>query len=91
MSCCGERRAQFNSTNINYQAHNPAVSIGGQLPVSRQTLVCFEYVGKTGLTVLGPVSGKRYRFEYQGARVLVDPGDRPSLASVPNLRQIWIP
>jgi hypothetical protein len=48
----------------------------------------FEYVGRTGLTVAGPVSGRRYRFEETGARVAVDPRDRPALAAVPMLRQV---
>jgi hypothetical protein len=52
--------------------------------------VFFEYVGKTGMTVTGPVSGKRYRFERAGSRVEVDLRDRRSLAGVPQLRQ-WLP
>jgi hypothetical protein len=51
-------------------------------------VVCFEYVGGTGLTVTGGVSGQRYRFDAPGARVVVDPRDRPSMALVPVLRQV---
>jgi hypothetical protein len=59
------------------------------VPVAaRQFVVCFEYVGPTGLTAIGGVSGRRYRFDRPGARVIVDPRDRPSLAAVPNLRQV---
>ncbi len=39
------------------------------------------------MTVIGPISGIRYRFEGPGARLEVDPRDRRSLAAVPNLRQ----
>jgi hypothetical protein len=48
----------------------------------------FEYVGRTGMTIIGPVSGRRYRFDRPGARVPVDSRDRPSLAAIANLRQV---
>lgn len=47
----------------------------------------FEYVGKTGLTVVGPVTGRRYRFERPGALLAVDERDSSSMAGVPNLRR----
>ncbi|WP_437831024.1 hypothetical protein [Sorangium sp. So ce1153] len=50
--------------------------------------VVFEYTGKTGLTVIGPVSGTKYRFDRPGALVIVDARDRPGVAAVPNLKQI---
>jgi hypothetical protein len=34
------------------------------------------------------VSGRRYRFDRPGMRLEVDLKDRPSLAAVPNLRQV---
>jgi hypothetical protein len=37
----------------------------------------FEHIGKTGLTVTGAVTGRRYRFDQPGSRVTVDPRDRP--------------
>jgi len=40
------------------------------------------------MTVLGPVSGRRYRFVGHGARLAVDPRDRLSLAAVPGLREV---
>jgi len=52
-----------------------------------QSRVFFEYMGKTGMTVTGPVTGKRYRFEGSGSRVEVDLRDRRPLAAVPQLRQ----
>lgn len=50
--------------------------------------ILFEYVGKTGLTVLGPISGKRYRFNETGSRQEVDARDLPALFAVPNLRRV---
>jgi hypothetical protein len=38
--------------------------------------------------VQGPVTGKRYRFDNPGSRLLVDPQDAPSMAAVPHLRRV---
>jgi len=50
--------------------------------------VNFQYNGRTGLTVVGPVTGMQYRFGGPGATLPVDARDRHSLASVPNLRRV---
>lgn len=55
--------------------------------VRPRSSVYFEYRGKTGLSVLGPITGKRYRFSGYGDKVAVDVRDRPSLAAVPHLRE----
>jgi hypothetical protein len=66
-----------------------AASTDFATPAARQTRVFFEYVGPTALTVIGPVTGKSYRFARHGARVEVDLKDRRSVAAVPTLRQIY--
>lgn len=48
----------------------------------------FQYIGMTGLTVIGPLTGRRYRFERRGARVMVDGRDAYGLATVPTLRRV---
>jgi len=58
------------------------------LPPARQSSVCFEYTGRTAMTVIGGVTGMRYRFDYPGARLFVDLRDRLSLAAVPNIKRI---
>ncbi len=73
MNCCGQSR----SFMVNAQAA-PAVAAG----------VIFEYVGRTGLTIIGPGSRTSYRFEGPGARVVVDSRDRASLGTIPVLRQV---
>lgn len=50
----------------------------------------FEYTGKSGLTVIGPVTGQRYRFNYPGDRQLIDYRDASAMAGVPNLKKIKI-
>lgn len=52
-----------------------------------QRIVYFEYVGRTGLTVQGPITGKRYRFAGPGTRAAIDGRDAPSLSGVPNLKR----
>lgn len=84
MSCCGKHRAAGGSP-----ARIPTTTNGNSTrPPVRQTSVFFEYVGRTGVTVVGPVSGRRYRFDAPGSRQPVDPADKPSLAAVPALRQV---
>ncbi len=53
-----------------------------------QSVPYFEYTGATGLTVHGPVTGRRYRFDGHGARLAVDLRDRRPLAAVPDLRPV---
>lgn len=74
MSCCGKQRTQFFG----------AFALGG--PALERHF--FRYVGRTALTVAGPVSGKYYRFPAPGATVEADPGDAPSLEQVPQLRRV---
>lgn len=82
MACCGDRRRQI--------AQTPTAPKNEPHPASPRPRfsVVFEYTGRTALTAVGPVSGRPYRFERPGARLGVDPRDRPGLASVPKLRQV---
>jgi hypothetical protein len=48
----------------------------------------FVYSGNTGLTVVSPITGRRYRFDRSGARLEVDPRDRSWLNFVPNLQAV---
>jgi hypothetical protein len=51
----------------------------------------FQYLGKTGLTVIGPRTRRRYRFDRPGAVVAVDRRDERALAAVSVLRQVARP
>jgi hypothetical protein len=82
MPCCGKSRAQLFGTGAGPGAHGPAS------PGALRYRVLFEYVGKTALAAIGPVSGKHYRFAHPGAVIVVDPRDRPGLAAVPGLRAV---
>jgi len=87
MSCCGKKREQMR-TGIQgrpFGLSNNRLDVR-RAPVAVQ-VVAFEYVGKTALTAIGPVSGRHYRFSHPGAVVEVDPRDSASLISVTNLRK----
>ena len=49
--------------------------------------VNFQYFGRTGLTVVGPVTGMQYRFVGTGAILPVDVRDQYAIAAIPNLRR----
>ena len=85
MSCCGDKRsAPFRQV----QAGSSGRSSDAPTSETYQSSAFFEYSGLTALTVLGPVTGRRYRFERPGAVLEVDLRDRPSLLQVPRLRQV---
>jgi len=94
MSCCGNKREQYHGTGGSagsFRTANPGNGGPSQMEKRRYTVAYFQYTGGTGLTVIGPRTGKRYRFERNGSVVAVDLGDRLSLAAVPNLRQVTNP
>jgi hypothetical protein len=78
MACCGQRRAlALTNGRLAEANHRPR-------PVPPSAL--YEYTGATGMTVVGPISGRTYRFAQPGARVQVDARDIPSMTGLPNLR-----
>jgi hypothetical protein len=87
--CCGNNRAQYRGTTANLPPPNLAPRGADTRPsMARLSGATFEYIGRTGLTVTGAVTGRRYRFDQPGSRLGVDPRDRPSMATIPVLRQV---
>jgi hypothetical protein len=90
--CCGRDTRRTNNVSPVRPTTAPARPSASRSPrtAARPAAASayFEYVGATGMTVQGPVSGRRYRFEGPGSRLAVDPRDRPSMAAIPNLRQV---
>ena len=89
MGCCNEKRARWGKGMQPFSAAVPSDKSGAltsELPLMRT--VAFEYVGETGLSVLGPVTRRHYRFGNAGARVAVDLRDVPYLSGVPTLRRL---
>ena len=58
----------------------------GAAVLRRPAASVFVYNGRTGLTVVSPITGRRYRFERTGACVEVDPRDRSWMSFVPDLK-----
>ena len=56
-------------------------------PKASTTFPSFQYVGLRGMTVIGPVTRRVYRFAAPGAVVAVDGRDAPSLDRVPQLKR----
>jgi hypothetical protein len=50
--------------------------------------VNYEYTGKSGLSVTGGITGKKYRFNYPGDVQLIDYRDAPVMAAVPHLKKM---
>lgn len=83
MGCCGRNRPTRQTTY-----DRPALV----MPASRAPgVLYFEYVGQTGLTVVGPITRRSYRFSHPGALLAIDVRDSPSMAGVPNLRRARSP
>jgi len=87
MSCCGHHRLWLRDNDANHEPADLALTSERAKHTSLVTLVYFEYVGKTALTVTGPVTGKKYRFPRPGAKIAVDGPDALSVAAIPLLRQ----
>lgn len=92
MGCCGGSRRTGESSGGRRRtsvAQGRAARTDAQM--RRHEHAYFQYVGDTAVTVLGPVTGRRYRFSVPGAVVAVDPRDRRSVAAVPTLREVAHP
>ena len=84
MSCCQGKRSQFRQ-NVPIPPPGSDAQPLTQQRAAQVSFVYFEYNGKSGLTAVGPITGRRYRFDATGAVVAVDGRDAPSLSAVPNL------
>ncbi len=80
MPCCGQGVIVSSMSGLsgNLERGNGAA----------RTTVKFQYTGRTGLTVVGPVTGMQYRFDGPGATLPVDSRDQRSVAAVPKLKRV---
>jgi len=75
MSCCGnERQAWPQAENSGLRPELKAVN--------------FEYTGRSALTVMGPLTGQRYRFGAPGTVLAVDARDAGFMMAVPHLKRM---
>ena len=82
MACCGSQRTTVRSDVA-------ALPLPEKTKAVRQTHIPLQYVGLTGLTVVGTATRTRYRFDSPGAIVAIDIRDEVSLRSVPHLRRVY--
>ncbi len=85
MCNCGNKREALASQE-HFQLSNSNVFAGTAAKMWPD--VNFEYTGKTALSVIGPISGKNYRFSKPGDVHLVDYRDASSLSGVPVLKRL---
>jgi hypothetical protein len=78
MACCGQNRKS-------HRAIAPSVVVHYDVAATP----IFEYLGVTSLTVIGPNTGRTYRFAQPGARVEVDERDQEAVAHIPKLRRVY--
>ena len=86
MSCCGRQRGPMALHPV--PARVQEWEQERQRPPALSHGIRYEYVGATGMTVVGPATGRRYRFEGHGSRALIDPRDALSMATVPHVRRV---
>jgi hypothetical protein len=81
--CCGRSRTgnRYNVSSRSITPQSGAVTYSQSGPV-------FEYTGNSALTVIGPITGVRYRFGRPGSRVHVDSRDSLAMTRVPVLKLI---
>jgi hypothetical protein len=88
MGCCGKKRTQFFARGVDPPSPEPPHNNPPLRRPASPSAVFFEYIGETGLTAFGPITGRHYRFSAPGARVAVDGRDAPSVMAVPSLRPV---
>jgi hypothetical protein len=92
MPCCGKKRAQQARRKSQAQrATESEQETTSQSQPEPELHVYFQYLGKTGLTVIARSTRNRYRFDHPGAIVAVDRRDLGALLGVSVLRQVEKP
>lgn len=88
MSCCGKKRAQARQATQARKSSKPTINKSSEPESKHDTAIYFQYLGQRKLTVVGPNTGKHYRFDGPGSVIEVDPKDKGPLSAVTALRQV---
>jgi hypothetical protein len=88
--CCGKNRIAISQSRT-ASARKGAQAAHMPAPPQHSTVAYFQYCGRTAMTVIGPVSGMRYRFPAPGSRLPVDIRDRAAVAAVLGMVQVQSP
>ena len=82
MCNCGNKRSQYSQQqSSSIQTKTPSSTL------QQSTNSIFEYIGKTALTVVGNITGRRYRFNRPGDLQSIDSRDAAGMLAVPVLRR----
>ena len=84
MSCSGNKRTAW-QRNEHVHSHNNEVSF--EYKKIRED-ISFEYTGTIAISITGSVSGKKYRFLFNGDRQVIDYRDAAGMMREPYLRKI---
>jgi len=86
--CCGNNRAKLAQMKAPSPGPGTVQRSDAFGRASRNMVAYFEYIGKMAVTVIGPVTGLKYRFPASGSRLAVDLRDRQYVAKIPQLQEI---
>jgi len=84
MCNCGSKRTAFSK-----ETHTDSINTKIKIPApTPRVSASFEYIGKTALTIIGNVTGTRYRFSSTGNRQNIDQRDIPGIMTIPVLKKV---
>jgi hypothetical protein len=86
MSCCGQKRSSLNKASYENFPVNQVQNEGAE---KKRFDSAIEYTGQSALTVIGSVTGKKYRFSHPGAVLLIDYRDASGMLAIPTLKK-WV-
>jgi len=74
---------------MEYSKPSHAVNRRTNIAAQNFTASSFEYAGRTAITVIGNITGKKYRFSYPGDKQNIDHRDVKGMQSIPGLKKIY--
>lgn len=87
--CCGKKRKQVRKSSKRKRVSRPKEKTISH--TESNSTIYFQYLGKTGLTVIGPRTGTKYHFNRPWAIVVINQNDQQALSQISLLRQVQKP
>jgi len=81
MCNCGKKRMQNSQ-------HPDQVKTKNDVSLQNSNYRTFEYTGKTALTIIGNITGIKYRFNYPGNKQNIDYRDIQGIQTIPVLKKV---
>lgn len=95
MSCCGDKRAQWNRTEKQIlerpspaEAWREPSQPEHDSPIRENVPRLFEYLGRSSLVVTGAVTRRRYHFAFPGQRLEIAYEDSPAIMAEGELKRV---